>query len=202
MTQQPQFGYYAPPPYRDPLAPARRASTMLFILGILMAAFGLCNLVSVAGLSPADLEKQMRLFQKDQPLPFSIETFKVVAIVMHGGIVLGGLVLLALGIPVRGGSTTATVGAMIITGIILLLLLFLGLASIVAVIIAPLAGAVMICMVIVPLVLFALLFFWLIQALRASRAAKTATQQYAAQYWQYYQQQQQQPAYGYGPYAP
>ena len=49
MTQQPQYGYYPPTPYRDPLAPARRASTMLFILGILMAAFGLCNLVSVAG---------------------------------------------------------------------------------------------------------------------------------------------------------
>ena len=202
MTQQPQFNYNAHAAYHDPLAPARRASVLLFILGFAMMALSVCNMVRISTISQAQLEAQMKLIQPDQALPFSFQTLRIVTLVIEGVIVLVGLILLALGVPVRSGNPTATTVAMILTGLILLLMLFGLLISLVGLVISPLLGGTMLCTIIIPLVLFGLLFFWLIQAMRAARAAKTATQQYAAQYWQYYQQQQQQPAYGYGPYAP
>jgi lysylphosphatidylglycerol synthetase-like protein (DUF2156 family) len=202
MTQPPQFDYYTPAAYSDSLAPARRASVLLFILGTVLAGFGLCNIVSTTAVSSQEMiEMQQKFIPKDQALPVSPETYKTIAIAMQGAIVLVGLILLALGVPVRNGSSPATIIAIIVTGIILLLLILLALMSLIAAIVAP-ALAVMLCFLVVPIAGFSLQFVWLIQAARAASVAKTATQQYAAQYWQYYQQQQQQAPYAYGPYTP
>ena len=203
MTQPPQFDYYTPAgQYSDSLAPARRASTLLFILGTVLAGFGLCNLISTAAVSSQEMiDMQQRFIPKDQALPFSPETYKTIAIAMQGTVVLFGLVLLALGVPVRSGSSAATITALVVTGIILLLLAFFALISLIAAFVAPPLAAMM-CVLIFPIAGFSLLFMWLLQAMRTANVAKSATQQYATQYWQYYQQQQQQAPYAYGPYAP
>jgi hypothetical protein len=200
MTQSPQFNYYQPASsHADPLAASRRASVLLFILGVLLAGFGLCNILSTANLSTQELqEAQTRFLPKEQPPPFKLETIKTVSVVMQGAIVLIGLILLALGVPVRNGSFPATIGAAVVSGIVLMLLIVLTLIMLIATLATPVAGA-FACVMIVPLVGFAMAVLWLVQAARALGSNRTTAQQYAANYWQYYQQQAGQ---AYGPYAP
>src|SRR5262245_33519977 len=202
MTQPPQFDYYQPAAaaYSDSLAPLRRAGIMLFVMGTLMAGVGLCNMVSTFTVSSQELQQaQARMMPKDQPPPFRMETIKTMAVAMQGAVVVVGLILLALGVPVRGGSFAATMGATIVTGLILALITLMALVLLVASIASPplLIG---LCFLVFPLVGFGVQLFWLYQAIRAVSLAKTAGQQYAAHYWQYYQQQQQAPQAG--PYAP
>jgi hypothetical protein len=181
------------------LAASRRASILLFILGTLLAGFGLCNIISTATVSSQELQQaQMRFMPKDQAPPFKLETLKTISVVIQGLIVVVGLILLALGVPVRSGSYPATLAAAVVTGIVLALVAVLMLLMLIAAIAAPLAG-IFVCVMVVPLVAFAVQFMWLIQAVRATAGNRTHAQQYAANYWQYYQQQ---PGQGYGPYTP
>jgi len=202
MTQPPQFNYYQPAEAPDPLAAARRASVPMFILGLVLAGFGLCSIISVWQMAPEQLLKQQsELMGSAAQTGLAPETFKTVGIAMHGVIVLVGLVLLALAVPVRGGSYAATIGALVVSGIVMAILLLFALVMLVFAIAAPAVGATMLCVLMLPIVGFTVQFFWLIQAARAAYSTRSLTQRYAAQYWQYYQQQQQSP-YPSGPYAP
>ena len=89
MTQPPQFNYYQPAEAPDPLAAARRASVPMFILGLVLAGFGLCSIISVWQMAPEQLLKQQsELMGSAAQTGLAPETFKTVGIAMHGVIVL------------------------------------------------------------------------------------------------------------------
>ncbi|HEX8521502.1 MAG TPA: hypothetical protein VF669_04540 [Tepidisphaeraceae bacterium] len=198
----PDFNRYQPVGGNAPFQPrsyARRAGTLLMILGILMASFGLCNAVTAARVSPEQmLAEQAKLLPPDQPMPLTPEQFRMLAVVMAVAIVIAGLVLLGLSILVRDGHRGGTVAATVCIGGLLALLVLVLLMTLIATTVAP-AFAAFLCMLLVPASIMGLQFWWLVQALRNGSPAPGAAAHYA-QYWQYYQQQQQSPSQG--PYTP
>jgi hypothetical protein len=195
MSQYPS-PYYPPsvhPQYTAPvdlLAPARRASIMMFILGPLLLSCGGCfivlplmfSMVPPEQLQPT-LDKLREKFQMDPGL-----VMRVVGAI----VALPGIALLILAFFVRRGGRVSIALSMVIVGLILLK----SLIEIPLTLLHPDPDAIGgLCGDVFSLGIFGLLFAWLLQALRQSSNIQLAQQQYAAQYWQYQQNMQAYSAY-------
>jgi hypothetical protein len=185
-------GYIAYQP--DPLAPARRASVMMFVLGALSLLMGACS-AGVGAMIPQMLQQPdfaAALAQNPEISPQLLQTrcvgFGILSLVF-------GMALIVLGVFVRRGGPGPIIGAIVVTSLALLIVLL----NTIGPIVSPRFGAQLggvICMGVVALALLVLLLVWLIQAARAAPHVRLYRAQYAAGYWQY-----QQP-YAAGPYAP
>ena len=195
----PGLQYYPPGPPRDPLAPARRASVMLFILGGLGLACGLCIGIA-AWMVPAEaLVEQLRsgptANQLNQlPPGWTAEGLARAAYTVAAVLILvSGMTFAILGLLVRRGGRGASITGIVLCTLMMLwilLNLLLGLTQI------GRAPAVQIVVMLVfggSLVAAAgFTIAWLAQAARAAPLMAWYRQQMQAQYWHY---QQQQPAY-------
>lgn len=183
--------YYSPP--ADPLGPAKRASILMFILGGMFMACGTCALGLVA--LPWDQvppEQMQALDQLEIQLGIPAKT----AFIILGVIALTpGILFLSLGFFVRRGGKGASITATILTGLILVYLVYELIIALMNPGMMQGNGAGGLCLSGLMIGLFTLLMVWLIQAIKASSRVKMMQDQYQAQYWQHQQQQQ---AYGYG----
>jgi hypothetical protein len=174
----PTFDYARPsqpPDAAHPLlAPARRAAILMFVLGGLTAAFGLCfgavgwvipanMLVGASGLDPSQLDK---IESSGMPVSSFLHLVFTCAGVMA---LVVGVLLLVLGVKVRRGRRGATVGAMVVCGLVTLYLL-VNFAMVSGRFISqPDAGFVVnVALAVIVIAAFGLLLTWLYQALQAS----------------------------------
>jgi hypothetical protein len=201
QQQQPNLGfdYYQPgvAAAQDPLAPARRASVLMFIIGGLVLLCGGClalsgQLVSVAQFPPEQAQV-IQQFESQYKTSFqsAMIAFGVILLVL-------GLAYVLLGVFVRRGGMGSAVTSIVLTSLVSIFLLLEILSAFIGPMAGPqaMAGA---CVFALALGAFVLLLGWLAQAVKASRYVAAARQHYQAQYLQYYQQQQaySQGAYGY-----
>lgn len=197
---------YAPPPidfsgYQAPedlLRPARRAGTLVIVLGVLIGLFGACNGGQAIVQSPADIaEQQAELRKAGLPTesPFSFEAIRTINVVGGVLLLLLGVGLIVNGVYVRRGSSGAAVVGLVLTGGLGLLAGATVLLFVIGAFMAPLLG-VMACMFVVPFALLIWAFVWLVSAARHGSRVAAAQQQYQSQYYHYWQQQQ---AYGQTP---
>ncbi|HSZ57164.1 MAG TPA: hypothetical protein VK797_15965 [Tepidisphaeraceae bacterium] len=196
------FGFDSYRPLPAPLAAARRASVMLWIIGPLILMCGLC--VGVVGmLAPMDqLLQQFREYSPEQAQQFSTPQMQMALRVAYGFISVVAL-LTGLGMTAsawfvrrarRGGVITALVACVPLVVWALLAMLG-GLAALAA---GALLGVVQLVIGVGIAAVIGLTVSWLWRALRAGGMADQ--QQFMQQqYWQYLQQQQAQQGYGYGP---
>jgi hypothetical protein len=119
-----------------------------------------------------------------------------------------GIISIILAIFVRGGRRGATIGAIVLSCLLLLLLLINGLSSLLqgmrnsAGPNASLQLVFSMCFAVAALAVFGLQLYWLILALRAAPNVQALQNQFQAQYWQYWQQQQAYMQPGYPPAPP
>lgn len=187
----PTFDYYQP----DLLAPARRASVLMFVLGGLAVASALCC-AGVGAMLPRMMGENPAAFAEFRRLPnVTPETMQAVLVVMSAVVLLVGVAYLVLGAFVRAGRRGAIITSIVLS-ILAILLLGLNVATGLMQSFSRPQTAVGVVLLAVPLALLLLLVRWLLRAARAPDAA--LTQQYAAQYWQYQQQQAYAQQYGYG----
>ena len=199
MSHYPQPPYPAPSPYAGPTAgyfpppaavpsSARRAGTLMVVLGLVVLLLGAC-FVGISALLPtvaAQSPQRVEDLRAKMQLPADISMSLVLGV---GGAVVAvpGLALLGLAVPVRRGRRWAVIATLVVTSLVLLWLvvnlivgvvgLFLGsLANLPGVFVAAVAGGA-----------FGLLLAWLIGALRGGAGAVDPYQQYLSQY--YYHQQ-------------
>jgi hypothetical protein len=188
---QPSYGYYPPP--QDFSRHARRASTLMFILGGLILLLGVCNTLSGLFVPTQEaLERQRQMFPVNAQMPFSAETLKAITIVSAVITMLVGAGLVTLGTGVRRGGTASTITSLVLVSILLLFTGLVTLASLLAGLAAPVMF-VFACISAPAAAMFVLLVVWLVAALRAVSNWNAAQRQYQAQYWQYQQNMQ---AYG------
>jgi hypothetical protein len=192
------FGFYGPVP--GPLAAARRASVMLWIIGPLLLLCGAC-FGTVGTLAPFDQAiQQLRQFSPEQAQQLSNPQMQTALRITYGVL---GVVALATGLTMtisawfvrqgkRGGVATSLIACTPVVILALLSILngLLGLATGVFVGIIPLLMGLGIAAVI------GVTVRWLFQAFGAARFADQQ-QIVQQQYWQYLQQQQPS-GYGYG----
>lgn len=207
----PGFDYYRPVP-RDPLAPAKRASIMLFVFGGLAVLAGICAGV-VVWLVPLDqIVRQAQSSLSPQQLSQLPPGMSLEQVIRIGYTVLGilgvgfGILLLCLGPFVRRGGRGSTITAIVLFVLIGLFCL-LNLCGSVMQLAGGSAAAAIGSLIFVALlggtVILALVL--LFQALRASGYAAWHQQHMQAQHWHYQQQQSAYsqgaappPGYGYG----
>jgi hypothetical protein len=210
MPPPPSYGPYRQPPGGDGRAAAKRASTMMFVLGGLMALFGACGLAQSFTVSTSEfqamMEQQQKVMPAGQQMPFSMETARTVGAVMQGLILFAGVVLIACGAGVRRGGRGAIVAGIVVSSFIALLVGAMVLMCALAALMMPLYAG-FACLFAIPTALFGLQTFWLAQAARAGSAGSSndaAMRQYQAQLQMWYYQQQQQQAYmqGHSPQPP
>jgi len=207
MSQYPSP--YTPPPWpmnyahkaqpQDFSRHARRASTLMFIIGGLILLLGSCNAISTL-LVPAEqqLQRQREMLPSSAQMPFSAQTLKAISVVSAVVMMLIGAGLVTLGTGVRRGGTTSTVTALVLASLMLALSGLVTLCSILLGLAAP-AMFLISCVSGPGAALMGLLIVWLIGALRATSNWNAAQRQYQAQYWQYQQNMQQ---YGIPPVPP
>jgi len=181
-TPQPYYGYAAPV---DLQIPARRASTMMFVIGALLLLVGVCA-GTVGGLLPQLLAQDPTLADK---LPADLSPEQAQREFVTRGLGLG-LVSMLLIIPaffVRRGGLGAVITALVVTS---LLLLLMGLEMLASLFLQgdPAQKFGSVCVTLIPLTLLFFQMAWLIQAARNARLLKQQHAQYAAQ-WEQYQQQ-------------
>jgi hypothetical protein len=200
----PPVNYGYPGAGTDPLAPARRASVMMAVVGGLVMAFGLCQIVA-SMLVPADevLKSQQSLLSKSGgqavPMP-TLKRIQTIALVAQGLLALCGVALLALCFPARRGSRPATIAAIIFSGVLGAFALLAVLGSLFASIVAP-ALLVMSCAAVALATMLVIQLIWLFQSLGATSRMQEARAQYLAYYSQYRHVQEPPPmnewSYGY-----
>ena len=201
----PPAAYYGPPPAAGSPA-ARRAGSLMFVLGPVVLLMGGC-FVFIAAALPAmsrnpSTAQQVDDLRAKMPMPngVSLETVLTVAGILIG---LPGIGLLVLAPFVRRGRTWAIVTTLIVDALVLLWLALNVLVAVAHVGSDPsnLFGG---CLGVVFLAAFGLLLAWLIGALRNRGTGVDPYHQYLSQY--YYHQQmaqaygtaQQPPGYGQG----
>jgi hypothetical protein len=167
----------------DPLGPARRASTLMYVLGALGIACGLC----VGAVFRMPLEQMAAQQGRALPqLPQGVTYAQLAGVATVFGViaVVVSLVLLIVATYVRRGSSTAILIGMALTAVLLVVfVLQTGRA-----LQDRQAGEILFSLV--PLVAFGMLMAFLRQARRAGAYLRQAQAAYQAQYWQYLQQQQ------------
>ena len=175
----------------DPLVPARRASTTMYVLGGLGIACGLC----IGGLFRLPLQK-MAAQQGGTlpPLPQGItyEQLTGVATVFAIIAIVVSLLQLIAAANVRRGSPVAIILGMTMTSLVMLYFVFQTVGALqngqISVILFTIA----------PLVAYAVQMTFLTQARRAGPFLQQAQAAYQAQYAQHLQQQQAYNSGGYG----
>ncbi|HSV14434.1 MAG TPA: hypothetical protein VLI90_09250 [Tepidisphaeraceae bacterium] len=183
----PQYpgGYYPAPP--DPLAPAKRASLMMFILGPLVILAGTCLSLFASALNQVTLQpdQQQAIDQVEKTTGVPAHTlFMAAGVVMF----VVGLLIVVLGLFVRRGGMGATITSCIVTALILL---WLGMNLLGAALHPMGASAGLgICFGVGIFILFGGLLALLVAAARAARGVAAGQQQLQAQYWQYQQNMQ------------
>lgn len=194
-------GYSPQPGYVDPLAPARRAAVMCWVLGGLGVLCGLC-LNGVAFLAPPEamvqeLRARLSPEQLQQLGNMDLATVVRVTYAVIGVVaLLVSLVLLIVGGFVRrGGRGAVIMGLVIFIGLALVCAFGVLAGLIQAATVSPTALVAVVIWLAIGTAVGATIY-WLSQALRASGAA---AQQLQAYYWHLQQQQQVlQPPQGYG----
>ncbi len=193
---------YAAPP--DLLAPARRASVLMWILGPLGMLLGTCfiSMPMILRAAPGPQADQMRQqFSEAAHAPIDV-VFPVAGVIC----LIPSVLLIVLGFFVRRGRRGPTLSASILVGLMTGYWLINTVAGLFSQRLDAKSGFA-ICMGLGIVSVFGLLLSWLVAAFRVSGKVATAQQQYAAQYWQYQQNmqayaQQQQQGYPTSPYAP
>ncbi|MGH7214155.1 MAG: hypothetical protein ACREIT_05275 [Tepidisphaeraceae bacterium] len=203
MSQYPppySSGYYPGyPPASDPLAPARRASILMFILGGLMFVCGTCaGFASTVSQADLPAEQASAFQQVETELARAGLTFRQAAIAFAILALAPGLSLIVLGYFVRSGGIVSIVLSLLVSFGLTLLIGFL----VVSAAASGLGGGrpelvVGLFVWAVPLALLVLLDVLLVQAARRTGQVEVMRQQQSTQWWQY---QQQQAAYQQGAY--
>ena len=210
----PGFGYSRPAAFPDPLAPARRASVLLFVFGGLALVGGLCIGV-FPWIVPIDkLVDQIRGSLSPEQLSqlppgLTLEQLLRVYYVVVGILGVGfGVLQLCLAPFVRRGGRGSTVTAIVLFVLVGVGCLLVLLGTLVQFARGPspaAIGSLFLVVVIGGAVTLALIF--LTQAMRGSHRLLWHQQQMQARYWQYQQQVGSIPgnpaaSYGYGYAAP
>jgi hypothetical protein len=185
--------YYQPPP--DPLAPAKRASILMFVLGGLSLCCGMCIGIfafipwqQIVASSP-DLAQMQSEFDK---LPFTPNMlFAIMAVIA----LAPGVLYIILGLFLRKGSMIAAITSIVLTLLWVLMCLLSIVTSFARLGAGRMssAGGGNACVVFVCLALAILLLVWLVQAVKAISNLSLTTSQYQQQYWQYQQGNQMPP---------
>jgi hypothetical protein len=200
MSQYPS-PYYppnVPPPHMpyggpvDVLAPAKRASILMFILGPLLLCCGGCLLSMPTLLANAPADQTQQLLDRVQSTYHAPPelVFRMMGIIF----LMPGLAFFILAFFVRRGGKVAAILSAVLAGV--------GLAfSVIGLLVNfmhPTADIVSgICLQGFVIAVLGLLLVWLIQAASQSSQIKAAQQQYLAQYYQYQQNMQAYAAQGY-----
>jgi hypothetical protein len=196
IVSQPQYPQQFPPdfsqyqPVSDPLAPARRASIILFVLGGLCVMGSGCIGVAAWTLPMDEMLAKAKLTLPAPPPGMTMSQFLQV---MYTGIAfLGicfGISLVVVGLFVRRGSRAASITAIALC-IPAALFFLCNLGSVFSQSAGnPLILVIGLCATFVPFGLLVLTCVWLIAALRQLPSVQFAQQQYQMQMWQYHQQQ-------------
>jgi hypothetical protein len=183
---------YVPP---DALRPARRAATLMLILGALALLVGLMFFaVSAVPIQQFPPETRQQLEQLVAQSGWSVKASLVASGIMMSipGILLGIMALL-----VRGGRFGAIITAMVLDGLLILMAAIAILSALLTSGGNPLSCAPF---VIAEAVMIAMMSY-LRSAAKAANAARKAALQYQWQYWQYHQMGEQS-GYGYGQQQP
>lgn len=158
------------PPPANPQSRCKRAGILLFVVGMLIALYGIGNFTLAYTKSP---EALLQLNQQGMPgmgaqsPPISAEMLRKLALALSVAITITGLSLMMLSGPVRRANRSMLVIAMVVVGLIG------GLAALFT-LIAALAGLaappmlMMACCFSVPLAVTVWMFIWLLQAYRAA----------------------------------
>jgi hypothetical protein len=123
----PQQGYPYGSSAADPLAPAKRASILMFVLGGLSMIGGVCCGVMGAML-PQILAQQPEI---QMPAEVTADMMQVGLVVAAGIVVLYGVAQVVLGFFVRGGGRAPAIVGLILTGLAVLGLLVMAVSVIV-----------------------------------------------------------------------
>lgn len=195
MTQNPYlppqpYHYAAGDAYESLRSPAKRASILMFILGGLLCVCGTCCVAAGPMLSRAQLDAE----QMSQFSQFEAELGIGMKELMMGMGVAGmlpGIILIVLGIFVRGGSTGPVITALVFTSIMELVLLLLAVSGGIEAISSGSPDTLIgLAFFIALLATLGMLIVWLIQSVRNAGQLRAWQTQYQMQYWQYQQQQQ------------
>ena len=192
------------PDSSEALAPARRASVMLWILGGLGILCGVCITGTVWAVPTDELLKRFQQSltaeQRNQlgNMDLVLVARVLITVVCALGIVLAG-VMLGTAAFVRRGSRIAIGIAMGPCALLLLWCLLLLVVNVVAMAAgtAPVTGIVDVFIWAMIALASGITGLWLIQAFGAARRV-SQQQLFAAQYWHHQQRQQQNTGYGYG----
>jgi len=193
MSQYPpgypsQLGY-PQAPMADPLAPAKRASIMMIVVGCLALVLGLC-VGFAAMMLTGPMEAQ---FSRQMPPGISPQMVGLVLKVIFGVFLVVALVEVILGILIRSGKSTPIVISIVLT----VLGIFYFIFNLVVIVHGGNPTQIIVAGITVMIVVAQLLF--LIPAMKASQQVQSMQAAYQAQYWHYMQQQQ---AYQQGTAAP
>lgn len=182
MTQSP---YPYPPSYQhphawrppDPAAPARRASVLMWVLGVLAVLLGILMALlpsllraAMQTATPAEAEQMRQQLAQAEQAAHGAPLDTVMLVVGTGVIAVGG-VMGVLAFFVRRGGLGAAITGGIFTGLVIGWLLLNLLVSLVTNPVQAVAG---LCVMFVPLGLLGLQLAWLVQAARNASAVTAA----------------------------
>jgi hypothetical protein len=197
MTHIPNFNQYQPA--ADHLAPARRASILMYILAGMILLSSFCC-VGVGAVLPKLLQEQPELAQSLKNIPKATpEILQITFIVLGGLAVIVAIVVGILGRFVSKGGMGSIIASIILSCLLALFLLVNIVQGVVMPNQPPAQRAGAMCMLVIPLALVGLLVAWLIQAARAAPHVSAMRRWQMNPAPQYYPQQYQ--AYS-GPYVP
>jgi hypothetical protein len=183
------FDYYQPP-QSDPLTPARRASTTMYVVGGLMLLGAMCFGGIVALLPELMQNPQFSKAMSQTPgaTPEMIKMALIGATVIAAIVGVATIVLAAF---VRRGGLGSIITSMVLATLVALFLARELAGMFVRGRQLPQAELCLTsCMFIVPLALLLVLLVFLIQAAKSAGRVKAIREQYTQQYWQYAYQQQ------------
>ena len=186
--------YYMTPP-EDLLAPAKRASLLLLMIGLLALVAGGCGAGLISTMADADFTQAMSRAAQSNPEIAQISPQTMRSAFKAGLLVMAmcGVVAIILGVVVRGGSRVASFVAIAILALPILSLVWMIISSLLA---GPAAAVMSMLVFGIPLALLILVVVCLVGAIRAAPHIEQARlhqhmlhqQQQAAYYAQAYGQ--------------
>jgi len=213
LSQYPQYHAPQPPPDANLspeqlVGPARRAGTMMMIVGVLAVLAGLCVAYQANSFDPTDpraipdaqlrqqMQQQINTFETQLGISFRTLMLVFAAIPLLLGAVTGGV-----GLYVRNGGLASVVAGIVVVGLMLLGVGFALLAGLIqGMATGPAVLVVSVCVYGVPFGLLVMLMLWLVQAARAAPRLAEARRRLEARQGQYEERQQafrQEPGPGY-----
>ncbi len=183
----PSFDYYQPaqPGTPDLLAPARRASIVMFVVGVLFLVCG-----GYIGIASSVLNMNQILEQQRPSLPpeaqgmFTPEILRAYFVGICIAAIIGAILMVGLGLLVRRGSFAGIVTALVLTILGLLCFLCPAVGTIPMFTRLPFQAGITLLILAVPLLLLGLQLVWLIQGASGVSRLRAWQRQYQAQYTQ------------------